>query len=388
MIIQNGTVFTKGSSFENTTIEIKEDKIQNLTTSVGTGASAKECYDAAGCYVIPGLVDLHFHGCVGADISDHKEEGIRDMASYELKSGITAICPATMTLPEAELAGVLTTASDYMTSDKGSAPGANLVGINLEGPFISTAKKGAQNEDYIKNPDLAMFSRLQALAPGLAKLITLAPELPGAMDFITAVKDQIIVSLGHSTANYATASEAFLKGARHVTHLLDAMSPFGHRDTGIVGAAFDNPTVRVELISDGIHISDSMIRAVFQLFTEDRVILISDSMRAAGMPDGSYTLGGQAVTVNGRLATLADGTIAGSVTNLMDCMRYAIHHAGIPLEKAVKAATINPARELGIENLHGQITEGALANLVILDKDLNIKDIIFHGKVLAPVTTH
>lgn len=388
MIIQNGTVFTRGASFQKTTIEIREDKIQNLTTSANAGDSATDCYDAADCYVIPGLVDLHFHGCVGADISDHKKEGIRDMAAYELRNGITAICPATMTLPEAEIAGVLTTASDYMASAKGAAPGADLVGINLEGPFISPAKKGAQNEDYIKNPDLEMFARLQALAPGLARLITVAPELPGAMDFISAVKDQIIVSLGHSTANYATASEAFSKGARHVTHLLDAMSPFGHRDTGIVGAAFDNPAVRVELISDGIHISDSMIRAVFQLFTEERVILISDSMRAAGMPDGSYTLGGQAVTVNGRLATLADGTIAGSVTNLMDCMRYAIRHAGIPLEKAVKAATMNPARELGIEKLHGQITEGALANLVILDKDLHIKDIIFHGRILSPIAKY
>ena len=167
-----------------------------------------------------------------------------------------------------------------------------------------------------------------------------------------------------------------------MTHLFNAMPPFAHRDTGIVGAAFDDDRVHVELISDGIHVSDPMIRAAFRLYTDDRIILISDSMRAAGMPDGSYTLGGQAVTVNGKLATLADGTIAGSVTNLMNCMRYAVREAGIPLESAVKAATINPARELGIEQNYGQIAEGTMADLVILTPDLEIKDIIFKGKVL------
>ncbi len=251
--------------------------------------------------------DLHFHGCVGSDISDHDLEGIRKMAAYELKSGITAICPATMTLSEEILSDALFTAKQYVSETaEADRDGAVLTGINLEGPFVSPAKKGAQNPDYIMNPDLAMFHRLLAKAPGLPKLITLAPELPGAMEFIKEASKDIVISLGHSTADYETATEAFQKGASHVTHLFNAMPPFAHRDTGIVGAAYDDKKVHVEMICDGIS-----------------------------------------------------------------------------LASAVKAATINPARELGIEKAHGQITEGALSNLLILDQDLNIKDIIFKGQVLS-----
>jgi N-acetylglucosamine-6-phosphate deacetylase len=380
MVIQNGTVFLHGKSFEKKNVELDQNRIKAILDTAGKDT---EVYDASGCYVIPGLVDLHFHGCVGCDISDHNIEDIARMAAYELQNGITAICPATMTLPETELSAVMKTAGKYLSDcPADSVSGADLVGINLEGPFVSQAKRGAQNPEYICDPDLSFLHRLLALAPGLAKLITLAPELPGAADFIKEASKDIIISLGHSTADYRTAKEAFELGARHVTHLFNAMPPFAHRDTGIVGAAFDDDRVHVELISDGIHVSDPMIRAAFRLYTDDRIILISDSMRAAGMPDGSYTLGGQAVTVNGKLVTLADGTIAGSVTNLMNCMRYAVREAGIPLESAVKAATINPARELGIEQNYGQITEGAMADLIILTPDLEIKDIIFKGKVL------
>ena len=380
MVIQNGTVFLHGKSFEKKNVELDQNRIKTILDTAGKDT---EVYDASGCYVIPGLVDLHFHGCVGCDISDHNIEDIAKMAAYELQNGITAICPATMTLPETELSAVMKTAGKYLSDcPADSVSGADLVGINLEGPFVSQAKRGAQNPEYICDPDLSFLHRLLALAPGLAKLITLAPELPGAADFIKEASKDIIISLGHSTADYRTAKEAFELGARHVTHLFNAMPPFAHRDTGIVGAAFDDDRVHVELISDGIHVSDPMIRAAFRLYTDDRIILISDSMRAAGMPDGSYTLGGQAVTVNGKLATLADGTIAGSVTNLMNCMRYAVREAGIPLESAVKAATINPARELGIEQNYGQIAEGAMADLIILTPDLEIKDIIFKGKVL------
>ncbi len=380
MVIQNGTVFLHGKSFEKKNVELDQNRIKAILDTAGKDT---EVYDASGCYVIPGLVDLHFHGCVGCDISDHNIEDIAKMAAYELQNGITAICPATMTLPETELSAVMKTAGKYLSDcPADSVSGADLVGINLEGPFVSQAKRGAQNPEYICDPDLSFLHRLLALAPGLAKLITLAPELPGAADFIKEASKDITISLGHSTADYRTAKEAFELGARHVTHLFNAMPPFAHRDTGIVGAAFDDDRVHVELISDGIHVSDPMIRAAFRLYTDDRIILISDSMRAAGMPDGSYTLGGQAVTVNGKLATLADGTIAGSVTNLMNCMRYAVREAGIPLESAVKAATINPARELGIEQNYGQIAEGAMADLVILTPDLEIKDIIFKGKVL------
>lgn len=384
MRIQNGIVFTKGTGFEKKSIQIGKDCITALLPEdTCCSDNQEEICDASGCYVLPGLIDLHFHGCASCDISDHSKEALTRIAAYELRNGVTAICPATMTLPEAELSAVLTTAKDYLASPLPSeAPGADLIGIHLEGPFLSREKRGAQNQIHLRNPDLELLHRLTSAAPGLVKLITVAPELPGAEKFIEAVSKDRIVSLGHSTADYATARKAFDLGARHVTHLFNAMLPFAHRDTGIAGAAFDDKRVRVELICDGIHISAPMVRAAFQLYSDDRILLISDSMRAAGMPDGTYTLGGQEVTVNGRLATLADGTIAGSVTNLMNCLRWTVQTAGIPLSSAVKAATINPAKELGIEKKRGQITVGAYADLVILTADLTIRDIIFKGKLL------
>lgn len=219
MLIKNGTVFTRGTSFEKKEIEIEGTQIKALLPA-GEAVPGSDVYDAEGFYVIPGLVDLHFHGCVGSDISDHDLEGIRKMAAYELKSGITAICPATMTLSEEILSDALSTAKQYVSETaKDDRNGAVLTGINLEGPFVSPAKKGAQNPDYIMNPDLAMFHRLLEKAPGLPKLITLAPELPGAMEFIEEASKDIVISLGHSTADYETATEAFQKGASHVTHL-------------------------------------------------------------------------------------------------------------------------------------------------------------------------
>lgn len=384
MRIQNGIVFTNGTGFEKKNIQIDNDCITALLPEDACCSdNQEEICDASGCYVLPGLIDLHFHGCASCDISDHSKEALTRIAAYELRNGVTAICPATMTLPEAELSAVLTTAKDYLASPLPSeAPGADLIGIHLEGPFLSREKRGAQNQIHLRNPDLELLYRLTAAAPGLVKLITVAPELPGAEKFIEAVSKDRIVSLGHSTADYATARKAFDLGARHVTHLFNAMLPFAHRDTGIAGAAFDDKRVRVELICDGIHVSAPMVRAAFQLYSDDRILLISDSMRAAGMPDGVYTLGGQEVTVKGRLAALADGTIAGSVTNLMNCLRWTVQTAGIPLSSAVKAATINPAKELGIEKKRGQITAGAYADLVILTADLTIRDIIFKGKLL------
>lgn len=383
MRIQNGLVFTNGSGFEKKSILIEKDCISALLPEDACcNDNPEEIYDASGCYVLPGLIDLHFHGCDACDISDHTKEALTRIAAYELRNGVTAICPATMTLPEAELSAILSTAKDYLASPLPEAPGADLIGIHLEGPFLSREKRGAQNPSCLCHPDLELLHRLTTAAPGLVKLITIAPELPGAEKFIEEARKEMIVSLGHSTAGYEAARKAFDLGARHVTHLFNAMLPFAHRDTGIAGAAFDDKRVRAELICDGIHVSAPMVRAAFQLYSDDRILLISDSMRAAGMPDGTYTLGGQEVTVKGALATLADGTIAGSVTNLMNCLRFAVQTAGIPLPSAIKAATINPAKELGIEKKHGQITEAAYANLVILTADLTIKDIIFKGKLL------
>lgn len=338
-----------------------------------------QTYDATGCYVIPGLTDLHFHGCKGHDFSDGDPEGLQVMAEYELSRGVTQICPAGMTLLEEQLTRVCQVAAAHKAADK---PGAALCGINLEGPFLSMAKKGAQNGDWLHAPDVAMLRRLIAASQGLVKLVSLAPEEPGAMEFIEAVESEVTVSLAHTTADYDTAMEAFRLGARQVTHLFNAMPPFGHRAPGVVGAALDTPLCNVELICDGVHIHPAVVRAVFKMFGAKRVILISDTMRAAGMPDGAYTLGGQDVTVKGKHATLADGTLAGSVTDLMRCMKTAVSF-GIPLEDAVRAAAVNPAKAIGIYSRAGSLEPGKRANVVVLDQDLEVKDVFFRGKLVS-----
>ncbi len=346
-----------------------------ISLSSGDG----EVLDVEGCILIPGLTDIHFHGCMGEDFSDGEMDGLQTIADYELSRGITQICPAGMTLPETELIKMCENAARHKSE---SDTGAELVGVHLEGPFLSAAKRGAQNASWLRDPDTALFDRLQSAAQGLIKQVSIAPELPGSMDFIREVSKTTLVSLAHTEADYETALAAFEAGALKITHLYNAMPPFLHRAPGIIGAALDYPECWAELICDGIHVHPSAVRAAFRIFGEHRIILISDTMRAAGMPDGKYTLGGQEVYVNGKTATLKDGTLAGSVTDLMDCMKAAVS-MGISLSSAVTAAAVNPAKALGIYSFTGSLESGKFANMVLLDQNFEIKAVIFRGKVIS-----
>jgi len=341
-----------------------------------------EAFDLTGCTVIPGLTDLHFHGCVGEDFSDATPEGLQKIADYELSRGITHICPAGMTLPEETLIAVCENAAAHK---KNATHGAELVGVHMEGPFLSMAKKGAQNGAFLHAPDADMLHRFQAASGGLVKLVTLACEEPGAMEFIrSAVKDGVTVSLGHTSADYDTASAAYAAGARQATHLFNGMPAFTHRAPGVVGAALDCPEAKVEIIADGIHIHPSVIRAVFKMFGADRVILISDSLRATGMPDGEYPFGGQMIEVHGPRATILGHpeTLAGSVSDLMACLKSAVSF-GIGLHDAVMAAAVNPAKVLGIYDRAGSLDVGKQADLAVLDRGMELKAVIFRGKVVA-----
>ncbi len=374
MRITGGQVFDLEQGFVSRDVCFDGEKLEQSSADGKT-------YDASGCYVIPGLTDLHFHGCVGEDFSDATPDGLQKMADYELSRGVTQICPAGMTLGEDQLTRICQNAAAHRAKNPG---GAELVGLHLEGPFLCKAKKGAQNEAFLHDPDPAMLHRLQQAAQGMVKLVTLAAEQPGALEFIrSAQEDGITVSLGHTTADYDTACAAYEAGARQATHLFNAMPPFTHRAPGVVGAAFDHPQVKVELISDGVHIHPSVVRAVFQLFGAGRVILISDSLRATGMPDGRYPFGGQEIEVHGNRATMADdpNTLAGSVSDLMACMRSAVSF-GIPLHDAVRAAAVNPAQVLGVFDRLGSLDVGKTANLAILDRDLNLKDVFFRGQLV------
>ena len=339
----------------------------------------EQVLNADGCYVIPGLVDVHFHGCIGEDFSDATPEGLQRIADYELSQGVTYICPAGMTLPEEQLVKICENAAAHRRKNTG---GAELVGVHLEGPFLSMAKKGAQNADYLHAPDIAMLRRLQESAEGCVRLVTAAPEEAGALEFIrAAVEAGIAVSVGHTVADYDTAKAAFAAGADHVTHLYNGMPPMHHRAPGVIGAAFDSPGVIAELICDGVHIHGAMVRLAFRLFGAERMILISDSLRAAGMPDGRYPFGGQEIEVHGNRATIAGHpeTLAGSVTSLMGCLRQAAAF-GIPLADAVRAASYNPAKSIRIDDRAGSLEDGKEASIVLLDrKTLAVRKIIFKG---------
>lgn len=382
MVIKNAYVFTLEEGFVKKDTVIENGYFADHDRQPQEGETV---IDAGDSYLIPGLVDVHFHGCAGYDFSDGTEEALAAIGSYELKSGVTAICPAAMTLSEEMLRGICEHAFAYASGNQAGARDglvSRLCGIHLEGPFISEDKKGAQNPAFITNPDRGTFLRLQEVAHGLIRLITIAPETEGAVDFIEALHDEVHISLGHTTADYDTASRAFDLGADHVTHCFNAMPGFTHRAPGVVGAALDAPHVMPELICDGVHVHPSMVRAAFQMFGAERMILISDSMRATGMADGAYTLGGLDVTVKGNRATLSDGTLAGSVTNLMDCMRTAVS-MGIPLETAVRAATYNPAKSIGVEKLYGQIAPGAYGDCVLLSReDLSVQQVIIGGELI------
>ena len=323
--------------------------------------------------VLPGLVDVHFHGAAGYDFCDGTQEAYRAIEAYENSHGITSICPATMTLPVEQLKQILTEVSENKQD--------SLVGVHLEGPFINKAKKGAQKEEYVIPPSTEVLKELQKCAKGLVKLVSIAPETEEAIDCIRELGNEFHFSIAHTMLDYDTTVKAIQAGAKHITHLYNAMPVPTHREPAVVGAAADDPEVMPELICDGIHIHPCMVRNTFRLFGAHRMILISDSMRAVGMEDGQYTLGGQDVTVRGPLATLADGTIAGSATNLYDCMRKAVE-MGVPKEQAIRAATINPAVSIGVQDEVGSLEAGKYANIVIADKELHRRQVILKGVIL------
>ncbi len=370
MKIVNGLVFRENQGFIRETLHVQNGRF----TDHPTGDTV---IDADGCYVIPGLIDIHFHGCVGHDFCDASLEGLTTMAEYELSQGITSICPASMTLAKDVITDVCKNGQKY-ASQREKTTQSRLVGINLEGPFVNYEKRGAQNPEYIVSANYEMLEGWQKASGGLAKLLTIAPETEGALDFIKKVKSSdlkdISISIGHTTSDYDTAMAAFKNGADHVTHLYNAMPGFTHRAPGVIGAAFDTDNCYAEIICDGVHIHPSAVRTAFSMFTDDRIVLISDSMMATGMPDGMYALGGQDVVVKGNNATLADGTLAGSVTNLADCMRTAVS-MGISLASAVKCATINPARSIGIDKDYGSLEVGKVADFVLLNSDLTLREV-------------
>ena len=364
MRIKNAKVFL-GKSFVETDVEF-----DRTFTAIGK-LEGEADLDAQGSYLIPGLVDIHTHGAMGEDFSDGKPEGLQPASDYYAAHGVTSYLATTMTLKEEVLTPAMHALRDFTP-----AGGAKCAGIHLEGPFLGYAKRGAQAAENLHKPDPALFDRLNEASGGKVKLVTVACEEEGGMEFVSNVSKKATVSLGHTSCDYEQAMQAYSLGASHATHLFNGMDGLHHRKPGIVGAALDAGAT-VELICDGLHIHPSVIRLAHKLYG-DKLVLVSDSLRCAGMPDGDYELGGQPITLSGGVARLTGtDTLAGSSISMLDALRNGVKF-GLPLEAAVYAASTAPAQAAGLADV-GSVEVGKCADFLLLDAELNLQAVYVDG---------
>lgn len=359
MRIVNAKVFVNGKFLEGG-IEFNE-KIEAIGPEVKKDETS---LDAGSSYLIPGLIDIHTHGGLGVDSSYPDQEGLLKLSRYYAQKGVTSFCPTTMTLTEDELSSAIKEIVSFKNTPKTAKNGAKIAGINLEGPFLSKEKCGAQDAEKLEIPSIEEFLRLFNISEGSIAITSIAPELSGAMEYIKEASKYAVVSLAHTAADYETSMKAFENGASHVTHLFNGMNGLHHRNPGLVGAAFDSKA-SVELICDGYHINETVLKMAFILFS-DRLCLISDSLKDSGLVKGPFYVQGT-------------DTLAGSSIHLMDGLKYLVG-IGIPLEKVVLASTLSPAKAIRKDNEIGSLDIGKKADFVLLDKDLNVKDVYIEGK--------
>lgn len=337
-----------------------------------------EVIDAAGRYVAPGLVDMHIHGYMGEDASDGSEEGLLKMAEGIVKNGVTSWLPTTMTVSYGELRAAFAIIRKLMKKENNPC-GAEILGVNAEGPFINPAKKGAQAEQHIRPADIDFLKEYE----DIIRVFTIAPEMEGNMEVIRRVASEmdILISVGHTAATCQQAKEAFDVGAGHVTHLFNAMTALGHRDPGVVGAALSTARVSTELIADTFHISPELFQLIAKI-KEDKLVLITDCVRAGGMADGEYELGGQPIFLKGIECRLADGTIAGSVLRLNEAVGNFMKHTDLPVWKIVRMASLTPAERIGAADRKGSLLSGRDADIIIADEGFSICRTIIAGETM------
>ena len=377
MFYKNARIYAADCRFYHGAFEVTED---GRFGRVLPDHVPDDAYDLEGATVIPGLVEVHSHGNSGFDFSDGSYEGLVEMARYYLACGITSFAPTSMTLPYEVLEKAFATARRL--TEEAPADCAKLRGIQMEGPYFSYKKRSAQNPDYLQAPDFEGFQKLYDACGGLIRIVDVAPELPGAADFIRKASRLCTVAVAHTDATYEQAREAFGAGASHLVHLYNAMPAISHRAPGVIPAAAEAPHVRAELICDGLHVHPAAIRLAFSMFGAERMILVSDSGRCAGEPEGTeFDLGGQTAKVIGGVARLGDGTIACSAANLWQCMVNAISY-GIPVEAAIRACTLNPAAALGVQSEVGSISPGKVADFVVCSPDFAKKRVYLAGKLV------
>ena len=374
MFYKNARIFASDFQFHTGAFEV----VDGVFGEVLPQNVPEDAIDLHGATVIPGLVDVHSHGNSGADFSDGDYEGLKKMAAYYARCGVTSFAPASMTLPYDVLSAAFATAKQL--TEETPAGCARLMGIQMEGPYFSYKKRGAQNPDYLKEPDFEGFRKLYEDCGGLVRIVDVAPELPGAAQFVAKAKELCTVSIAHTDSDYDHAKAAIDAGVTHLTHLYNAMPGIHHRNPGVIPAAVESPNVRAEIICDGQHIHPASVRLAFTMFGPERMILVSDSGRCAGLPDGSqFQLGGQDCWLRDGVARLADGTIACSAANLWQCLCNVISW-GIPEETAIRAASYNPACAIGADGKIGSIETGKLADFLVCSSDYSSKRVFLGGK--------
>ena len=373
----NARIFGSDFQFHLGAFEVKDGRFGHVLPETVPA----DAIDLGGATVIPGLIDVHSHGNSGADFSDGDYEGLKAMARYYARCGVTSFAPASMTLPYEVLEQAFATAVQLTREQPEDA--AVLRGIQMEGPYFSYKKRGAQNPDYLKEPDFEGFQKLYAGCNGLISIVDVAPELPGAAEFAEKASKLCTVSVAHTDSDYDHAKAVFDAGATHLTHLYNAMPPINHRNPGVIPAAVENPNVRAEIICDGYHIHPAAVRLAFSMFGGERMILVSDSGRCAGLPEGSkFTLGGQDAWLKDGVGRLGDGTIACSAANLWGCLVNVLSW-GIREEDALRASTWNPACAIGAQKEVGSIEEGKVADFILCNPDYTEKRVFLAGKELS-----
>src|ERR1700737_4473940 len=336
--------------------------------------------------IVPGFVDVHIHGAGGRDVMEGTPEALEIVAATVALHGTTSLVATTVTASEMETCRSVADISNFIL-ESGLSPArelsAEIVGIHFEGPFISRARRGVHPVEWLAAPSPALLLRFLDQARGTGQILTLAPELPGALELIAIAREAgLVVSLGHTDANHEQAQAAIAAGARHAAHVFNAMRPFSHRDTGVLGAVFTSPEVSAELIADGVHVDAAAIRVLLGLKAPDRVILVSDGISATGMPDGKYLLGSFEVSVSGGVCRNSEGKLAGSTLTLDRALRNIVA-LGVPLATALQMVTANPAKQIGLGSRKGVLAAGADADLVFLDTNLQIRGVMTRGAGLA-----
>lgn len=383
-VVYASRILTPQEEFADCVIVVEGGRITGIghRDEVHIPPGAKD-YVASGMTVIPGFVDVHIHGAGGHDVMEATPDALDRITATVARFGTTSIVATTVTAPVEDTCHSLEGIAQYIHSHENAAEntrfGAEILGMHLEGPFINKERRGVHPVDSIARPSIETFEKFRAAGGGLVKILTVAPELPGAIELIAAaVRDGLVVALGHTDADYAEARAAIKAGARHAVHVYNAMRPFTHRDPGVISAILTDTEVTGEIIADGVHVAGPAIQVLLGTKGFDTVLLVSDGTAATGMRDGKYRLGSFEVTVKDGVCRNAEGKLAGSTLTLDRALRYVVE-LGVPFVDAVRMATILPARRLGLAGKKGILAIGADADLVVLTPDLHVAGVMTRG---------